>query len=728
MNKQIIPISILMLAVAASLTQAWTPPDLGTNFTTAVQDVLNMLMGFICMPACIILYLVSGIAVLALALAGLRYITADDPGTRNQLRGFMVSVIVGMVLVVLAIPIVNYVVSGLLPEIECGCISAPIENINSLLCNLICSLASIGPALCALVMLYGGLRYVTSADDPGARSAARSIITNALIGLILILIALPLVNIVISDILTKVTCYCFEDINPAEQIGRILCNFICFIATTAPAICALVMLYGGLKWLVSADDAEARANAKNTLISALIGIIIVMIAIPLVNIVISSILPAAHCNCLPDLDPKAQILKILCNLICLFASIAPAIAVLAMIYGGLRYVVSADDPDARNAAKNTIIAALVGLIFVMIAVPLVNILLSSTILQNVDCGCFNIEDPVEQLGRILCSLICALQYIAPPIAIIVIAYGGLKYLTAGNDPGARAAARSIIINGVVGLIIVALAIPLINVVLSGMLPGFQCDCLSVFGSVGNANSKGGDAGGSTTCQAPSDCAPAGPTYVCVNGYCRNYCSPGEKCCQTTDQNSHQGCIGTDTGNQISLNRCSLDDFLTSYTCVADKCQSKDTDCVLGCKDQYTCKQTAADPPDPLLHVLSTGSDEICAKCCGVGKSECHYSYQSGSQTLYGHYTGITINSCSPPTNAAIGTYYVRGAVKTLNGAGPELSVSPPANAKCVYCSGGVLPGECVGNRMCVWTGTGSEPQLELRIRTEECNANDVIGI
>jgi hypothetical protein len=723
MNKQILPLSILLLAVAASMTQAWTPPDLGTSFKTEVQDVLNTLAYFICTPVCFIFYVVSGIATLAFILAGLRYIAADDPGTRSQLRGFMTSIIVGLVLVILAIPIVNYVISGLLPEIQCTCISEPVENIGTVFCNLICFLASIGPALCALVMLYGGLRYVTSADDPEARASARNIITNALIGLIIIMIAIPLVNIVISDVLTEVTCYCFEDIDPAEQIGRILCNFICFIATIAPAICALVMLYGGLKWITSGDDTGARNAAKNTIIAALIGIIFVMLAVPIVNIVIGVILPQqVRCDCLPDLDPAEQISRIMCNLICLFTSIAPAVSVLAMIYGGLRYVVSEEDPDARNAAKNTITSALVGLIFVMIAVPLVNIVLSATLLKNVECGCFNIGDPVEQLGKILCSLACALQYIAPPIAVIVIAYGGLRYMTSGNDPGARAAARSIIINGIVGLMIIGLAIPLINVVLSGMLPGVQCDCVSLIGSIGNANAVKDDANSMAACQNPSDCAALGPTYACVNGYCRNYCGPAEKCCQATEQNSHTGCIGTDTGNQIKLNSCSLDDFLTSYTCVADKCQPSEKDCTLGCIDQYTCRQAAADPADPPLHVLGTGSDEICAKCCGVGKDECHYSYQSGGQTLYGHYSGITINSCSPPTNTAIGTYYVKGTVKTVNGAGPELSASPPSNAKCVYCSGGVLPGECSGNRMCVWTGKGSEPQLELKLDTEGCRA------
>lgn len=490
MNKQILPRCILMLAVIASTTQAWTPPDLGSGFSTQVQAVLDMLIHFICWPACIIIDVVSGLAALAFMFAGLRYLAADDPGTRSQMRGFMVNIIVGLVLVLLAIPIVNYVVTGLLHEVQCDCITAPISNINTVLCGLICTLTSIGPPVCALVMLYGGLRYVTSSEDPGARSAARTIIINALVGLVFILLAVPIVNMLITDILTKVQCGCFEDLDPAAQINMILCNFICFVATVAPAICALVTLYGGLKWLTSGDDTGARNAAKNTIIAALAGIVIVMLAVPVVNMLIGAILPqTVRCDCLPDLDPVAQISLVLCNLICLFANIAPAIAALAMLYGGLRWVVSVEDPEARSAAKKTIIAALVGLIFVLISVPVVNIVLSNLSNQfpSVQCGCFNIGDPAEQISKILCNLACTLQEIIPPVAALVIAYGGLKYLTSGEDPGARATARSIVINAIVGLVISLIAIQLVNIVLVNLFPTFECNCANVLGDLIKTN-------------------------------------------------------------------------------------------------------------------------------------------------------------------------------------------------------------------------------------------------
>jgi len=51
------------------------------------------------------------------------------------------------------------------------------------------ALASIGTGLVVLMIVYAGLRYVYSADDPGGRKQAQSIIVNAIIAGVLISIA-----------------------------------------------------------------------------------------------------------------------------------------------------------------------------------------------------------------------------------------------------------------------------------------------------------------------------------------------------------------------------------------------------------------------------------------------------------------------------------------------------------------------------------------------------------
>ena len=106
-----------------------------------------------------------------------------------------------------------------------------------------------------------------------------------------------------------------------------------------------------------------------------------------------------------------------------------------------------------------------------------------------------------------------------------------------------------------------------------------------------ASAKCTDSAGNPFCSSSADAATLGPTYVydATNGVCMNYCAAGEKCCQTTDQSGHSGCIGTDTGNQVKLNSCSLDDWLTSYTCDASgACKTQTTSCATTCKNAYSC--------------------------------------------------------------------------------------------------------------------------------------------
>jgi len=65
-------------------------------------------------------------------------------------------------------------------------------------------LLMIGASLVLLMITYAGVRYVYSADDPGGRKQAKSMIVNAIIGGILLMIAVAL-----SDLATNnIAAYC----------------------------------------------------------------------------------------------------------------------------------------------------------------------------------------------------------------------------------------------------------------------------------------------------------------------------------------------------------------------------------------------------------------------------------------------------------------------------------------------------------------------------------------
>lgn len=71
-----------------------------------------------------------------------------------------------------------------------------------------------------------------------------------------------------------------------------------------------------------------------------------------------------------------RILNTIINGLLLFAG---AVAVLFLIIGGFRYVVSAGNPDQVEGAKKTILYAILGLIIIFIAFVLVQVLLGTVL-------------------------------------------------------------------------------------------------------------------------------------------------------------------------------------------------------------------------------------------------------------------------------------------------------------------------------------------------------------
>ena len=96
--------------------------------------------------------------------------------------------------------------------------------------------------------------------------------------------------------------------------------------------------------------------------------------------------PAAHASSIQDGADAARVEGmpadlfgvggVLTDITNLFLFVAGALAVVMIIYGGLRYVISGGNSAAVTSAKNTILYAIVGLIVAFLAFAAVNFILS----------------------------------------------------------------------------------------------------------------------------------------------------------------------------------------------------------------------------------------------------------------------------------------------------------------------------------------------------------------
>jgi hypothetical protein len=80
----------------------------------------------------------------------------------------------------------------------------------------------------------------------------------------------------------------------------------------------------------------------------------------------------------PQVTANGSTLQTILNIV---IGIIAALSVLFVVIGGMRYVLSAGDPQAANKAKETIIFALVGLVIAIIAESIVAFALK-TIINN----------------------------------------------------------------------------------------------------------------------------------------------------------------------------------------------------------------------------------------------------------------------------------------------------------------------------------------------------------
>ena len=84
-----------------------------------------------------------------------------------------------------------------------------IKRVNEVVCSLLTIIWYIAAAITALIIILGGMKYMSS-DDPRETNKAKNIVVYAITGLILIIIACPLINYLIVN--TGITP--FEDSCP----------------------------------------------------------------------------------------------------------------------------------------------------------------------------------------------------------------------------------------------------------------------------------------------------------------------------------------------------------------------------------------------------------------------------------------------------------------------------------------------------------------------------------
>jgi len=82
------------------------------------------------------------------------------------------------------------------------------------------------------------------------------------------------------------------------------------------------------------------------------------------------------------------------------------------------------------------------------------------------------QEAANAINCVICKVASLIFMIVAALAALVIILAGLKWLTSGDDPGARAAAKTAIISAFVGIIIIFVSVYVVSWVIQG-LPGMN---------------------------------------------------------------------------------------------------------------------------------------------------------------------------------------------------------------------------------------------------------------
>jgi hypothetical protein len=144
-----------------------------------------------------------------------------------------------------------------------------------------------------LFVLVGGFNVLFSGGDPGKVSRGKTTIGNALLGVVIAMFASSGVRFVNETLITtapNINVGAGGSVtggvtNATVMWGNATSNFLYMMGIAALAM----VVWGGVKLSASNGNPQAQAKAKNTIIFAIIGMIIMMIAGTIVRIIFNAV-------------------------------------------------------------------------------------------------------------------------------------------------------------------------------------------------------------------------------------------------------------------------------------------------------------------------------------------------------------------------------------------------------------------------------------------------------
>jgi len=153
--------------------------------------------------------------------------------------------------------------------------------------------------------------------------------------------------------------------------GSSVQNAVDFMLQLAAGLSLIYVIIAAVRLTTSSGDPQAVAAGRKTIIFAIVGLLI-----SVMGLVVTSIIQTEAARIAGSSDPffgGDGIVTVVVEKLSFAVGVA---SVIMLIIGGLRYITSGGQPQSAQAARNTIIYAIIGLVVAFIAQMLVSFVLT----------------------------------------------------------------------------------------------------------------------------------------------------------------------------------------------------------------------------------------------------------------------------------------------------------------------------------------------------------------
>ena len=232
------------------------------------------------------------------------------------------------------------------------------NHIEILIVNATNIAISLSGFIAVAMIIYGGFRFVLSQGSSDQTGAAMKIVTNAVVGLVIVILGKTVIEIIHNRLDVGLrTVDDLQSISPAAT----LTNIIGLVFLALGACCVVICALQGLKYAASGGNSKKTGEALNGLIYAAVGMIVAVGSWAIVNFVIDRMVFG---------DETPNVDQLTSRVLGVIIFIVAAVAVFSMIIGAFNFVYSGGDSKRATEARNKLVYGLIGLLVAIAAAPL----------------------------------------------------------------------------------------------------------------------------------------------------------------------------------------------------------------------------------------------------------------------------------------------------------------------------------------------------------------------